>query len=177
MYKQYLFSRSGLPKSSQKRLRSLRLWGKLHTTEMFTGQRASEANTVMKSGEHRYTLTKKEDVVAFEMEGAGVWDSLPCLIIKGICDYADCHKNKRWQRYAAMTAASCTKAFLEYWTLRARVNSRRKLSRGRCWATSPSYPLAISGYISTSNRRRCGCTSHGDACLRRGGSNTNTYNC
>lgn len=138
--------------------------------------KVASADTVKKSGEHRDTLTIKEDVVAFEMEGAGDWDSLPCVIIKGICDYADCHKNKRWQRHAVMTAASCTKAFLEYWTLRARVNSRRKLSRGRCWATSPSHPLAISGYTSTSNRRRCGCTSHRDAFLRRGGSDTNINN-
>lgn len=89
--------------------------------------KVASADTVMKSGEHRDAISKKEDIVAFEMEGAGVWDSLPCVIIKGICDYADCHKNKRWQRYAAMTAASCTKAFLEYWTPRARVKIGRSL--------------------------------------------------
>ena len=70
----------------------------------------------MKSGQHRDTLTEKEGVIGFEMEGAGVWDNLPCVIIKGVCDYADSHKNKMWQDYAAATAASCTKAFLEYWT-------------------------------------------------------------
>lgn len=84
--------------------------------------KVASADTVMKSGEHRDIIAKREDIVAFEMEGAGVWDILPCVIIKGICDYADCHKHKRWQRYAAMTAASCTKAFLEYWTPRARVS-------------------------------------------------------
>jgi hypothetical protein len=76
----------------------------------------ASASTVMKSGEHRDALAEKEGVIAFEMEGAGVWDNLPCIIIKGICDYADSHKNTRWQNYAAATAASCTKAFLEYWT-------------------------------------------------------------
>ena len=64
----------------------------------------------MKSGEHRDTIARKEHIVAFEMEGAGVWDSLLCIIIIGICDYADCHENKRWQRYAAMTAASSLNA-------------------------------------------------------------------
>lgn len=44
--------------------------------------KVASADTVMKSGEHRDTIAKKEDVVAFEMEGAGVWDSLPCVIIK-----------------------------------------------------------------------------------------------
>lgn len=68
---------------------------------------------VMKSGEHRDGLAKTAKIIGFEMEGAGVADSLRCLIIKGICDYADSHKNKMWQQYAAATAASCCKAFLE----------------------------------------------------------------
>ncbi|KAI1013599.1 hypothetical protein LB504_013194 [Fusarium proliferatum] len=49
------------------------------------------------------------------MEGAGVWDSFPCIVIKGACDYADSHKDKDWQRYAAATAAACAKAFLGFW--------------------------------------------------------------
>jgi nucleoside phosphorylase len=69
----------------------------------------------MKSGEHRDNLVKSEGVIGFEMEGAGVWDNIPCIIIKGVCDYADSHKNKNWQNYTAATAASCTKALLEYW--------------------------------------------------------------
>ncbi|KKA24369.1 hypothetical protein T310_1554, partial [Rasamsonia emersonii CBS 393.64] len=75
----------------------------------------ASADTVMKSGEHRDALAKTEKVIGFEMEGAGVWDNLPCVIIKGVCDYADSHKNKIWQDYAAATAASCAKAFLEFW--------------------------------------------------------------
>ncbi|KAF5014190.1 hypothetical protein F66182_14908, partial [Fusarium sp. NRRL 66182] len=67
----------------------------------------------MKSGEHRDELAKTAQIIGFEMEGAGVADSLSCLIIKGICDYADSHKNKMWQQYAAASAASCCKAFLE----------------------------------------------------------------
>jgi nucleoside phosphorylase len=78
------------------------------------------ADTVIKSGEHRDKLAQREDVIGFEMEGAGVWDNLPCIIIKGVCDYADSHKNKIWQDYAAATAASGTKAFLEYWIPTAR---------------------------------------------------------
>ncbi|QGA15967.1 hypothetical protein EYB26_003634 [Talaromyces marneffei] len=75
----------------------------------------ASASSVMKSGEHRDQLAEKESVIGFEMEGAGVWDSLPCVIIKGVCDYADSHKNKAWQNYAAATAASCAKCILAYW--------------------------------------------------------------
>lgn len=73
-------------------------------------------DTVMKSGTHRDMVAKHDEVIAFEMEGVGVWDSFPTLIIKGVCDYADSHKNKQWQYYAAATAATCTKAFLNRWT-------------------------------------------------------------
>ncbi|KAL4744103.1 hypothetical protein BDV11DRAFT_165792 [Aspergillus similis] len=73
-------------------------------------------DTVMKSGQHRNQVAAKHRIIAFEMEAAGVWDSLPCLVIKGVCDYADSHKNKYWQNYAAAAAAACTKAILDEYT-------------------------------------------------------------
>jgi nucleoside phosphorylase len=48
------------------------------------------------------------------MESAGVWDILPCLVIKGDCDYADSHKTKTVQNYSATIAAACTKTVLLY---------------------------------------------------------------
>ncbi|SPJ84212.1 related to TPR repeat [Fusarium torulosum] len=75
----------------------------------------ASGDSVMKSGEDRDRNLEARDIVAFEMEGAGVWDILPCIVIKGACDYADSHKSKIWQRYAAATAAACTKAFLSFW--------------------------------------------------------------
>jgi nucleoside phosphorylase len=75
----------------------------------------ASGDTVMKSGEDRDAIAKEEGVIAFEMEGAGVWDKLPCVVIKGVCDYADSHKSKEWQNYAAAAAASCMKAFLKEW--------------------------------------------------------------
>ena len=35
-------------------------------------------DTVMKSGEDRDSIAKQDDVIAFEMEGAGLWDEVPC---------------------------------------------------------------------------------------------------
>lgn len=72
-------------------------------------------DTVMKSGTHRDEVAQKYDIIGFEMEGAGIWDFFPSLIIKAVCDYADSHKNKEWQTYAAATAAAATKAFLKEW--------------------------------------------------------------
>jgi nucleoside phosphorylase len=85
-----------------------------HMLKIHFGRIAS-GDTVMKSGVHRDTWAKKANVIAFEMEGAGVWDNLPTVVIKGVCDYADSHKNKEWQKHAAASAAACTKAFLEQW--------------------------------------------------------------
>jgi nucleoside phosphorylase len=74
----------------------------------------ASADTVMKSGEHRDDLAKAEGVIGFKMEGAGVWNNISSIIIKGVCDYADSHKNKAWQAYAAAAGAATAKAFLEY---------------------------------------------------------------
>ena len=48
-------------------------------------------------------------MLCFKMEAAGLMDDFPCLVVRGICDYADSHKNKQWQGYAAATAAAYAK--------------------------------------------------------------------
>lgn len=72
-------------------------------------------DTVMKSGRHRDETAKHHSLIAFEMEASGICDVFPALVIKGMCDYSDSHKNKVWQNYAAVTAAACMKAFLKEW--------------------------------------------------------------
>ena len=73
----------------------------------------ASGNQVMKEGITRDRLSSElGGVLCFEMEAAGLMNSFPCLVIRGICDYADSHKNKRWQPYAAATAAACAKEFL-----------------------------------------------------------------
>lgn len=75
--------------------------------------RMGSGDTVMKSGTHRDIIARKEDLIAFEMDGAGVWQQFPnSLVVKGVCDYADSHKNKRWQFHAAATTAACVKSLL-----------------------------------------------------------------
>lgn len=71
-------------------------------------------DTVMKSAKHRDDLAQGSQLVGFEMEGSGVCNNLSCIIIKGVCDYADSHKTKVWQDYAAASAACATKSFLEF---------------------------------------------------------------
>ncbi|KAK2048038.1 hypothetical protein LZ31DRAFT_490936 [Colletotrichum somersetense] len=85
-----------------------------HDLRVFIG-RIGSGDTVMKSGADRDRIAAEHGLVAFEMEGAGVWDEIPCVIVKAVCDYADSHKNKSWQNYAAATAASTTKVLLEHY--------------------------------------------------------------
>lgn len=66
----------------------------------------ASANQLLKDAERRDELAKEKDVLCFEMEAAGLMNNFPCLVIRGICDYSDSHKNKEWQGYAAMAAAA-----------------------------------------------------------------------
>ncbi|KAH8896918.1 hypothetical protein GQ53DRAFT_713740 [Thozetella sp. PMI_491] len=66
----------------------------------------------MKDACIRDKLTAEEGVLCFEMEAAGMMNQFRCLVIRGICDYSDTHKNKDWQGYAAMTAAAYAKDLL-----------------------------------------------------------------
>jgi nucleoside phosphorylase len=71
-------------------------------------------NQVMRHGATRDQLGRAHGVLCFEMEAAGLMNYLPCLVIRGICDYADSHKNKRWQGYAAAAAAAYARELLQY---------------------------------------------------------------
>ncbi|KAI1125954.1 hypothetical protein F5Y10DRAFT_279158 [Nemania abortiva] len=70
------------------------------------------ANQMMKDALVRDRLSKERRVLCFEMEAAGLMNHFPCLVIRGICNYSDSHKNKEWQGYAAMVAAAYAKDLL-----------------------------------------------------------------
>jgi len=73
----------------------------------------ASGNQVMRHAAERDEVSAQlGGVLCFEMEAAGLMNSFPCLVIRGICDYADSHKNKRWQPYAAATAAAYAKEVL-----------------------------------------------------------------
>jgi nucleoside phosphorylase len=74
----------------------------------------ASGNRVMKHGTTRDRIAREEGVICFEMEAAGLMDNFRCLVIRGICDYADSHKNKIWQPYGAATAAAFARALLGF---------------------------------------------------------------
>jgi len=72
----------------------------------------ASGDQVMKDSETRDRLALQHGILCFEMEAAGLMDELPTLVIRGICDYCDSHKQKQWQGYAALTAAAYAKLLL-----------------------------------------------------------------
>ena len=73
----------------------------------------ASADRLMKDAQVRDTLSGEEEVLCFEMEAAGLMNDFPCVVIRGICDYSDTHKNDEWQGYAAATAAAYAKELLD----------------------------------------------------------------
>ncbi|KAJ6790264.1 hypothetical protein PWT90_06580 [Aphanocladium album] len=73
----------------------------------------ASANQLMKDAKIRDQLAEERGVLCFEMEAGGLMNQFPCLVVRGICDYSDTHKNKDWQGYAAMTAAAYAKDLLK----------------------------------------------------------------
>ncbi|KAK4085523.1 uncharacterized protein Triagg1_513 [Trichoderma aggressivum f. europaeum] len=80
----------------------------------------ASGNQVIKSAAFRDQLNKHlgGHLLCVEMEAAGLMNNFPCIVIRGICrgicDYADSHKNKDWQEYAAAVAAAFAKELLAY---------------------------------------------------------------
>ncbi|KAL7936092.1 ankyrin repeat-containing domain protein [Trichoderma chlorosporum] len=72
----------------------------------------ASSNQLMKNALLRDRFAAEQDVLCFEMEAAGLMNHFPCVVIRGICDYSDTHKNKEWQGYAAMVAAAYAKDLL-----------------------------------------------------------------
>ncbi|CAG8395624.1 unnamed protein product [Penicillium salamii] len=61
---------------------------------------------VIKDAQRRDDLAKEHGVLCFEMEAAGALTDFPCMVIRGISDYCDSHKNDQWHGYAAAVAAA-----------------------------------------------------------------------
>ncbi|KAL2160080.1 hypothetical protein VTH06DRAFT_1735 [Thermothelomyces fergusii] len=74
----------------------------------------ASGNRLVMDALFRDRLADEHGVLCFEMEAAGLMNHFPCLVIRGISNYADSHKNDEWQGYAAMTAAAYAKDLLSH---------------------------------------------------------------
>lgn len=53
----------------------------------------ASGNKVIKHGKMRDRLARESGILCFEVEAAGLINQMPGLVIRGICDYCDSHKN------------------------------------------------------------------------------------
>ena len=93
----------------------------------------ASANQLMRDAKIRDKLSSERGIICFEMEAAGLVNTFPCIVIRGICDYADTHKNDEWQGYAAMTAAAYAKELLSQVSV-TRIEEERRINEiiGQC---------------------------------------------
>lgn len=87
----------------------------------------ASANTLMTNAMTRDIFAAEKNVLCFEMEAAGLMNSFPCLVVRGVCDYADSHRNEIWQGYAAMVAAAYAKELISRIVPRA-LHEERKIT-------------------------------------------------
>ncbi|KAK6504341.1 hypothetical protein TWF506_002544 [Arthrobotrys conoides] len=70
-------------------------------------------NSVIKRSDTRDQLSRRfHDALCVETEAFGVMEDKIYLVIRGISDYADSHKNRVWQPYAATAAAALARELL-----------------------------------------------------------------
>ncbi|EXJ80814.1 hypothetical protein A1O3_07098 [Capronia epimyces CBS 606.96] len=74
----------------------------------------ASGDQIIKDSFVREFIRSSYGAMCVEMEAPGLMHNFPGLIIKGISDYADSHRNERWHKYAAAAAAACTKELLHY---------------------------------------------------------------
>ncbi|KAK6338577.1 hypothetical protein TWF730_002640 [Orbilia blumenaviensis] len=89
----------------------------------------ASGNQVIKNAIIRDKIGEDTKAICFEMEAAGLMNQSPCLVIRGICDYSDSHKNKSWQPYAAITAAAYAKELLNHVPLPSNNGFEKSISR------------------------------------------------
>ncbi|KAF3023649.1 hypothetical protein E8E14_013213 [Neopestalotiopsis sp. 37M] len=104
----------------------------------------ASGDRVMRSAVQRNLQVRNVgDILCFEMEAAGLATDLPYIVIRGISDYADSHKNDAWQHYAAAAAAAVTKEFLTYLEPEASVDTARA---DRAPSNASVYDLNTGGW-------------------------------
>ncbi|KAE8381554.1 nucleoside phosphorylase domain-containing protein [Aspergillus bertholletiae] len=68
-------------------------------------------SSVVNNPQNRHCLRRDyTNAICFETGAAGIMDEIPCLVVRGISNYADTHQQDEWHYYAAAAAASYCKA-------------------------------------------------------------------
>ncbi|KAF4418763.1 Kinesin light chain [Colletotrichum fructicola] len=104
---------------------------------------------VVKDALLRDTLAQQDGLLCFEMEAAGAIADFPCLVVRGISDYCDSHKNDMWHGYAAAVAAAYARQLFFYLP----VDKVQRCSGNAAQTASPSFilPFKLPGVNSVNH--------------------------
>ncbi|KAF2181456.1 purine and uridine phosphorylase [Zopfia rhizophila CBS 207.26] len=71
----------------------------------------ASGSMVVKNGVERDKIDQRyqNSILCFEMEAAGLMNNFPCLVIRGVSDYSDSHKNDKWRKRAIAVASAYAK--------------------------------------------------------------------
>ncbi|OJJ42530.1 hypothetical protein ASPZODRAFT_147170 [Penicilliopsis zonata CBS 506.65] len=106
-------------------------------------------SSVVKHAPTRDDIQYKHQAICLETEAAGLVNCFPCLVIRGISNYADSHKNDTWRNYAAAAAAAYAKELLGVVHIRDVVREcsvKETLSEGALLLHSLSIKTKAQGY-------------------------------
>jgi nucleoside phosphorylase len=116
------------------------------------GPIASGEKVIANATEASRLLDTHRNMIAVEMESAGVASAafsaikrIGFLTVRAICDFADSSKNDDWHKYAAYSAASCLRAFLE---------ERPVAPSEGNWPEPNNTPVLVTSVISVELRKR-----------------------
>ncbi|KAK2799875.1 hypothetical protein FQN51_006476 [Onygenales sp. PD_10] len=113
-------------------------------------------DAVIKDGTVRDQLAGQLGVICFDAGAVRLLDQFPCLVIRGICDYADTHADTIWKGYAAAAAAAYAKELLnvvepeetstipnatEIPTVAEAVSNSEHVSKVVLWLTPANFPV------------------------------------
>ncbi|KAK1838706.1 NB-ARC and TPR domain protein [Colletotrichum chrysophilum] len=101
---------------------------------------------VVKDALLRNTLAQQHGLLCFETEAPGAVADFPCLVVRGISDYCDSHKNDMWHGYAAAVAA----AYARQLFFHLPVDEVQRRSSDATQTSSPSFilPFKLPGVNS-----------------------------
>ena len=108
----------------------------------------ASGNQLIKNVGERNRLGEELGAKCVEMEAAGLVNDFPCIVIRGICNYADDHKNDMWQKYAAMTAAAYAKELLSIIPPKDIIQGHRSSDMGKVKSLISSEHEKTRSYVS-----------------------------
>lgn len=119
----------------------------------------ASGDQMMKNSQLRDHIGQELGVLCVDVGTPGLMGIFPCLVIRGICDYADSHTNKAWHQYAAAAAAAYAKELL-LMVPQPQARGINKSGDGNPtpeWSglreSTPPEPSTDSGYASTTHQK------------------------